>query len=72
MNLTINRYPLVLALLFHAIIWTGRADAIEIDGDTPWVVMTADFENPAIQEAIRDAERDWYKVFGYPPVIFQR
>ncbi|SMP38837.1 Glycosyl hydrolase family 115 [Neorhodopirellula lusitana] len=44
---------------------------LAINGDTPWVVMEKDFENPAIQEAIRDAERDWYKVFGYPPVIFK-
>ncbi|MDQ8195636.1 glycosyl hydrolase 115 family protein [Coraliomargarita sp. SDUM461004] len=46
-------------------------DGLTINGDTPWVVTAADFENPAIQEAIRDAERDWYKVFGYPPVIFK-
>ncbi|MDF7800133.1 glycosyl hydrolase 115 family protein [Pontiellaceae bacterium B1224] len=45
--------------------------AVSINGDTPWIVMADDFENPAIQEAIRDAERDWYKVFGYPPVIFK-
>ncbi|MBB3208674.1 hypothetical protein FHS27_004506 [Rhodopirellula rubra] len=44
---------------------------ILVDGDTPWLVMTADYENPAIQAAIRNAERDWYKVFGYPPVIFR-
>ncbi|EMI41997.1 glycosyl hydrolase 115 family protein [Rhodopirellula sp. SWK7] len=44
---------------------------LTVNGDTPWVVMAEDFANPAIQEAIRDAERDWYKVFGYPPVIFR-
>ncbi len=44
---------------------------IVIDGDTPWVVVSADYENPAIQAAIRNAERDWYKVFGYPPVVFR-
>ena len=33
--------------------------------------MADDFASPPIQEAIRDAERDWYKVFGYPPVIFK-
>jgi len=47
------------------------SSAIKITGDTPWVVMTEDYEVPAIQAAIRDAERDWYKVFGYPPVIFR-
>ena len=45
--------------------------SLTIDGDTPWLVMEADFEQPPIQEAIRDAERDWYKVFGIPPVIFK-
>ena len=46
-------------------------DALTINGDTPWLVMEADFVQPPIQEAIRDAERDWYKVFGIPPVIFK-
>jgi hypothetical protein len=50
--------------------FSATSRAVEINGDTPWIVMEADYENPAIQEAIRDAERDWYKVFGYPPVIF--
>ncbi|MFG0287036.1 MAG: glycosyl hydrolase 115 family protein [Rhodopirellula sp. JB044] len=49
----------------------GANEPIVIDGDTPWVVMSADYENPAIQAAIRNAERDWYKVFGYPPVVFR-
>jgi hypothetical protein len=43
---------------------------ITINGDTPWIVMEKDYENPAIQKALRDAECDWYKVFGYPPVVF--
>lgn len=47
-----------------------RAHAIKINGDTPWVVNEADYENIPVQKAIRDAERDWYKVFGYPPVIY--
>lgn len=46
-------------------------ESLKIDGDTPWLIMAGDFKNPPIQEAIRDAERDWYKVFGYPPVIFK-
>ena len=49
---------------------TDAASAITINGDTPWVVMEADYNDMPIQKAIRDAERDWYKVFGYPPVIF--
>ena len=46
-------------------------DSVTINGDTPWLVMSDDFASPPIQKAIRDAERDWYKVFGYPPVIFK-
>jgi hypothetical protein len=44
--------------------------AIQITGDTPWIVMEKDYENPAIQKALRDAECDWYKVFGIPPGVF--
>ena len=65
----------LLALLLLVFLTSAAAasdpESVTIDGDTPWVVMENDFENPPIQEAIRDAERDWYKVFGYPPVIFK-
>ena len=65
----------LLALLLLAISTSVAAASdpapVTIDGDTPWVVMADDFASPPIQEAIRDAERDWYKVFGYPPVIFK-
>jgi hypothetical protein len=44
--------------------------SININGDTPWVINEADYANMPVQKAIRDAERDWYKVFGYPPVIY--
>ena len=58
------------AVSAHFVILADSAP-ITITGDTPWVVMTEDYEVPAIQAAIRDAERDWYKVFGYPPVVFR-
>ena len=65
----------LLALLLIAFSASAAAasdlEPVTIDGDTPWVVMEEDFNSPPIQEAIRDAERDWYKVFGYPPVIFK-
>ena len=65
----------LLALLLLAISTSVAAAndpaPVTIDGDTPWLVMEDDFASPPIQEAIRDAERDWYKVFGYPPVIFK-
>ena len=60
-----KRILMVLSLLA-----TAAFGQITIDGDTPWIVMEQDYNDPAIQKAIRDAERDWYKVFGYPPVIF--
>ena len=63
----------LLLLLFASTsqIVSGAAAEIKIDGDTPWLVMRADYANMPIQKTIRDAERDWYKVFGYPPVIFR-
>lgn len=69
-----RKVTLVCMLLLVAasrLVVAAAADRLTINGDTPWIVMEADFEDPAIQEAIRDAERDWYKVFGYPPVIFK-
>ena len=63
----------LLLLLFASTsqIVSGAAAEIKINGDTPWLVMRADYANMPIQKTIRDAERDWYKVFGYPPVIFR-
>ncbi len=60
-------FALVL-LIFGAV---SYGQSIKINGDTPWVISEADYENMPIQKAIRDAERDWYKVFGYPPVIYK-
>lgn len=69
----IRELALVCTMMFlaGARLVSAAPESVTIDGDTPWIVMEKDFENPAIQEAIRDAERDWYKVFGYPPVIFK-
>ncbi|MDF7807199.1 glycosyl hydrolase 115 family protein [Pontiellaceae bacterium B12219] len=64
-----SRFVAHIILFFISI--SLASASVKINGDTPWIVMEADYENPAIQEAIRDAERDWYKVFGYPPVIFR-
>ncbi|CAA6677705.1 MULTISPECIES: glycosyl hydrolase 115 family protein [unclassified Lentimonas] len=64
----------LLAVLFvfaTTLLASHTQASITINGDTPWLVMEGDFEQPPIQEAIRDAERDWYKVFGLPPVIFR-
>jgi len=40
---------------------------IELNADTPWLVATNQPE--ALQRALSDVERDWYKVFGHRPVI---
>ena len=68
---------LVLAFIVLFVLGTGSVFGAEsqgplkLNGDTPWLVMRADYANMPIQKAVRDAERDWYKVFGYPPVIFR-
>ncbi|WP_159020735.1 glycosyl hydrolase 115 family protein [Algibacter sp. L3A6] len=49
---------------------TKVINGIKITGDTPWVITDADYKRMPIQKAIKDAEKDWYRVFGYPPVIF--
>ena len=40
---------------------------IVLNADTPWLVATNQPE--ALQRALSDVERDWYKVFGHRPVI---
>ncbi|KJD37294.1 hypothetical protein PW52_01685 [Tamlana sedimentorum] len=57
-------------LFIAAIGVNAQVTSLTINGDTPWVIAEADYENMPIQKAIRDVEKDWYKVFGYPPVIF--
>ena len=64
MKLSIQQAAMILCTAVATLVPDAAPATVTIDGDTPWVVMQADFDNPAIQEAIRDAERDWYKVFG--------
>ncbi|VGO13829.1 hypothetical protein PDESU_02386 [Pontiella desulfatans] len=64
-------FLLLIVVAFAGQLLFAAPASLKINGDTPWVVMEKDYENPAIQEAIRDAERDWYKVFGIPPVVFK-
>lgn len=62
------RFSLLFCFLF---LFAGAVRGeVVIDGDTPWIISTKDYENPAIRAAIRNVEEDWYKVFGYPPVVF--
>jgi hypothetical protein len=45
----------------------AESEAIEINADTPWVVAANQPE--AIQRALEDVKRDWYKVLGHTPVV---
>ena len=65
-----NGMKLICIISFICVTFAHAQSNLTINGDIPWVVSEADYENMPIQRAIRDAERDWYKVFGYPPVVF--
>jgi hypothetical protein len=56
----------VVALLVRAGAIAGEG-GIVFNADTPWLVATNQPE--ALQRALCDVERDWYKVFGHRPVI---
>jgi hypothetical protein len=45
----------------------ARADDVTLTSDTPWVVAASQPE--AVQRAIDDVRRDWYKVLGHMPVV---
>jgi len=45
------------------------APAMVLDAYTPWVV--ADHQPEPVQRALKDLERDWYKVFGRRPSIVE-
>ena len=65
---------LCLLVLFPGI-WSGpcwgetvdAAAGMVINSGTPWVV--ADGQPEAVQRALQDVGRDWYKVFGRRPVV---
>lgn len=46
------------------------APALVLTADTPWIV--ADGEPEAMQRALADLQRDWYKVLGHRPVILNQ
>ncbi len=43
--------------------------AIILTADTPWIVPKDQPE--AVQRALADVERDWYKVLGHRPIVLQ-
>jgi Glycosyl hydrolase family 115 len=62
----------ILLLTGAALISRGAADeklstALMLDANTPWVVEANQPE--PIQRALKDLERDWYKVFGRRPSV---
>ena len=67
---------LCLLVLFPGI-WSGpcwgetvdAAAGMEINSGTPWVVAAGQPE--AVQRALQDVGRDWYKVFGRRPVVVE-
>ena len=46
-----------------------RDNAILLTADTPWIVPKDQPE--AVQRALADVERDWYKVLGHRPIVLQ-
>jgi hypothetical protein len=54
--------------LFSTGLATGEPSAaLVLDANTPWVV--ADNQPEPVQRALKDVERDWYKVFGRRPSV---
>jgi hypothetical protein len=47
----------------------AAAAGMVLEVGTPWVV--ADGQPEAVQRALKDVEKDWYKVFGRRPVILK-
>jgi hypothetical protein len=62
-----------LILFFLTTLGVGAAEDaktgknITLNADTPWIV--ANDEPEAVQRALADVQRDWYKVFGHRPVV---
>jgi len=53
--------------LLAAAVCADGGDTVSITADTPWVVAADEPE--AVQRALSDVQRDWYKVFGHRPVV---
>ncbi len=43
---------------------------VAITADTPWIV--ADGQPEAVQRALADVQRDWYKVLGHRPIVLNK
>lgn len=66
----LNRFS-ALALLFGLFIGSASQvvakDALILTVDTPWLV--AEEQPEPVERALKDLQRDWYKVFGLRPII---
>lgn len=51
-------------------IFTVQDSTLEITVNTPWVIGSDEPE--ALQLAIEDVKRDWYKVFGQTPILLTK
>ncbi len=58
---------IILAVVVLGSALTAPGGSLKLTADTPWLVATNQPE--ALQRALSDVERDWYKVFGHRPVI---
>ncbi len=45
-------------------------DSLKISANTPWVIGKDEPE--ALQRALEDVKRDWYKIFGHPPIVLSQ
>lgn len=64
-------FLIALASLGVVVAYEGaNAQSITLTADTPWVVATDEPE--AVQRALADVRRDWYKVLGHRPVVLHK
>ena len=60
-------YAVIFVLTFNSTQCDAQMAEVVINEDTPWVVSSD--ESEAVQRALADVQRDWYKVFGRLPVV---
>lgn len=60
-------FAFVMVLTFNSMGCKAQILKAVINEDTPWIVSSN--ESEAVQRALTDVQRDWYKVFGRLPVV---
>lgn len=61
---------LIATLAFPRVMAGDASNHLNLTPDTPWIV--ADDEPEAVQRALADVKRDWYKVLGHRPVVLNQ